>query len=76
MKFRGMVLHEERRVDVLSSDAWIVWLDLDLIRSVKALTVKQTTIRYPVRVVSQAIDPESNPGVSLPMGTPVTARVD
>ena len=57
---------EERRVDVLSSDAWIVWLDLDLMESVKGMTVKQTTIRYPVRVVRQAIDPESNPwGMAL-----------
>jgi integrating conjugative element protein (TIGR03746 family) len=58
--------YEERRVDVLSSDAWIVWLDLDLMESVKGMTVKQTTIRYPVRVVRQAIDPESNPwGMAL-----------
>lgn len=57
---------EERRVDVLSSDAWIVWLDLDLMESVKGMTVKQTTIRYPVRVVRQAIDPETNPwGMAL-----------
>ena len=58
--------YEERRVDVLSSDAWIVWLDLDLLESVKGMTVKQTTIRYPVRVVRQAIDPETNPwGLAL-----------
>ena len=57
---------EERRVDVLSSDAWIVWLDLDLMESVKGMTVKQTTIRYPIRVVRQAIDPETNPwGMAL-----------
>jgi hypothetical protein len=30
------------------------------------MTVKQTTIRYPIRVVRQAIDPESNPwGLAL-----------
>ena len=58
--------YEERRVDVLSSDAWIVWLDLDLLESVKGMTVKQTTIRYPVRVVREAIDPETNPwGLAL-----------
>lgn len=57
---------EERRVDVLSSDAWIVWLDLDLLESVKGMTVKQTSIRYPIRVVRQAIDPEANPwGLAL-----------
>ena len=57
---------EERRVDVLSSDTWVVWLDLDLLESVKGMTVKQTTIRYPIRVVRQAIDPETNPwGLAL-----------
>ena len=51
---------------MLSPDAWIVWLDLDLMESVKGMTVKQTTIRYPIRVVRQAIDPESNPwGLAL-----------
>jgi len=58
--------YEERRVDVLSSDTWIVWMDLDLLESVKGMTVKKTTIRYPVRVVRQAIDPETNPwGLAL-----------
>lgn len=58
--------YEERRVDVLSPDVWVVWLDLDLLESVKGMTVKQTTIRYPIRVVRQAIDPESNPwGLAL-----------
>ncbi len=57
---------EERRVDVLSPDVWVVWLDLDLLESVKGMTVKQTSIRYPIRVVRQAIDPESNPwGLAL-----------
>lgn len=58
--------YEERRVDVLSSNVWIVWLDLDLLESVKGMTVKQTTIRYPLRVVRQEIDPETNPwGLAL-----------
>lgn len=58
--------YEERRVDVLSRDAWIIWLDLDLMESVKGMAVKHTTIRYPIRVVRQAIDPETNPwGLAL-----------
>jgi integrating conjugative element protein (TIGR03746 family) len=57
---------EERRVDVLASDTWVVWLDLDLLESVKGMTVKQTTIRYPLRVVRHAIDAETNPwGLAL-----------
>ena len=57
---------EERRVDVLSSDAWIVWLDLDLMESVKGMTVKKTAIRYPLRVVRHAVDLEANPwGLAL-----------
>lgn len=58
--------YEERRVDVLSPNVWVVWLDLDLLESVKGMTVKRTTIRYPVRVVRQAVDPEANPwGLAL-----------
>jgi len=57
---------EERRVDVLASGVWVVWLDLDLLESVKGMTVKQTTIRYPLRIVRHDIDPESNPwGLAL-----------
>jgi len=43
-----------------------VWLDLDLVESVKGMTVKQTAIRYPLRVVRQAVDLEANPwGLAL-----------
>ncbi len=58
--------YEERRVDVLASGVWIVWLDLDLFESVKGMTVKQTAIRYPLRVVRLPIDAEANPwGLAL-----------
>ena len=53
--------YEERRVDVLAPGVWVVWLDLNLVESVKGMTVKQTAIRYPLRVVSLAVDPEANP---------------
>ena len=54
------------RVEVLDRDAWLVWLDLDLFESVKGMTVKQTAIRYPLRVVRQAVDLEANPwGLAL-----------
>jgi hypothetical protein len=36
--------YEEGRVEVLSADAWIVTLDLDLLESVKGMTVKRTAI--------------------------------
>jgi integrating conjugative element protein (TIGR03746 family) len=58
--------YEERRVDVLSTQAWIVWLDVDLLESVKGMTVKRTAIRYPLRVVRYAVDLETNPwGLAL-----------
>ena len=57
---------EERRVDVLGGQSWIVWLDIDLVESVKGMTVKRTTIRYPLRVVRYAVDLEANPwGLAL-----------
>jgi integrating conjugative element protein (TIGR03746 family) len=58
--------YEERRVDVLSKDVWVVWLDLELRESVKGMTVKQTSIRYPIRVVRYSVDAEANPwGLAL-----------
>jgi integrating conjugative element protein (TIGR03746 family) len=51
---------EERRVDILDDDVWVVWLDLDLFESVKGMTVKKTAIRYPLRVVRHAVDLEAN----------------
>ncbi len=59
-------VYEERRVDVLSKESWVVWLDLELRESVKGLTVKKTTIRYPLRVLRYAVDAEANPwGLAL-----------
>lgn len=56
----------ERRVDIVSDSEWHVWLDLELSESVRGMTVKQTRIRYPVRVVRYAVDAESNPwGLAL-----------
>ena len=67
--------YEERRVDVLAPGVWVVWLDLDLFESVKGMTVKQTAIRYPLRVVSLAVDPETNPwGLALDGFTPEGPR--
>ena len=58
--------YEERRVDVLSKNVWVVWLDLELNESVKGMTIKHTVIRYPLRVVRYAVDAEANPwGLAL-----------
>jgi len=58
--------YSEERVDVLGADAWVVWLDLELQESVKGMTIKKTRIRYPLRVVRLAIDPEAHPwGLAL-----------
>lgn len=57
---------EETRVEILSADAWVVWLDLELEESVRGMTIKRTAIRYPLRVVRLAVDPETNPwGLAL-----------
>ena len=58
--------YAERRVDVLSKESWVVWLDLELRESVKGMTVKKTAIRYPLRVLRYAVDAEANPwGLAL-----------
>lgn len=54
------------RVEILSPDRWVVWLDLDLIEHVRGMTVKRSRIRYPVQVVRYAVDAEANPwGLAL-----------
>ena len=54
------------RVEILSADQWVIWLDLDLIENVRATTVKHTRIRYPIRVVRYPVDAEANPwGLAL-----------
>ncbi len=53
--------YEEMRVDVQDSDTWIVWVDMELQESVKGMSIKRTFIRYPLRVVRYAVDPEKNP---------------
>lgn len=58
--------YEEYRVDPLGSGSWLVWLDLELVESVRGMTVKRTNIRYPLRVVRYAVDLETNPwGLAL-----------
>ncbi len=58
--------YEARRVEVLNERTWVVWLDLELDETVRAMPVKQTAIRYPLRVVRYDVDPETNPwGLAL-----------
>lgn len=58
--------YEERRVDVRGNGAWVVWLDLSINEWVQGMTVKRTAVRYPIRVVRYAVDPELNPwGLAL-----------
>ena len=53
--------YAEQRVEVLGNDAWVVWLDLEIAETVRGMTVKTTVVRYPLRVVRHAVDPEANP---------------
>lgn len=57
---------EDRRVAVLSGDAWVVWLDYNVREYVKGMQVKNVIIRYPLRVVRYDIDIDANPwGLAL-----------
>ena len=57
---------EERRVEIVSDDVWIVWLDMELSESVQGVPVKKKHIRYPLRVIRYAVDIEANPwGLAL-----------
>jgi integrating conjugative element protein (TIGR03746 family) len=58
--------YEPRRVEILSSDAWRVWLDLQLQETVQGMKIKDTVIRYPLRVIRYDVDRERNPwGLAL-----------
>ncbi len=58
--------YEQRRVDILDDHSWLVWLDFQIIESVRGMEIKNVKIRYPIRVVRFAVDPEHNPwGLAL-----------
>ncbi|AHK80122.1 conjugal transfer protein [Ectothiorhodospira haloalkaliphila] len=51
-----------RRVQVQADgQSWVVWLDLQINETVRGRAVKQTPIRYPLRVVRHDVDRERNP---------------
>ncbi len=57
---------EERRVDILDANTWVVWLDFHIQEFVRGMEVKNIKIRYPIRVVRFNVDPEKNPwGLAL-----------
>lgn len=58
--------YEERRVDVLDRNTWLVWLDFRIEETVRGMNVKGLDIRYPIRVVRYDVNPEKNPwGLAL-----------
>lgn len=58
--------YEERRVDVLDRNTWLVWLDFRIEETVRGMDVKSLDIRYPIRVVRYDVNPEVNPwGLAL-----------
>jgi len=58
--------YEERRVDVLDSNTWIIWLDFSIQESFRGMNVKRVNVRYPLRVVRYNVNPETNPwGLAL-----------
>lgn len=58
--------YKEERVFVESSGSWQIFLDVEIRESFRGQDVKQTYVRYPIRVVKFAVDPECNPwGLAL-----------
>jgi len=58
--------YEERRVDQLDADTWIVWIDYNISESVRGMEIKNVPVRYPIRIVRYNVDPETNPwGLAL-----------
>ena len=56
----------QRRVKVLGRDQWVLNLDLATEEFYGSERVKQSFVRYPLKVVRRDIDPEKNPfGLAL-----------
>lgn len=56
----------EQRVRILQDGVWVVIIDMELVETVKGMSVKRKAIRYPLRVVRYDIDRETNPwGLAL-----------
>ncbi len=54
------------RVKVVSRDSWVVILDMAVDEYLHSEPVKRTLVRYPLKVVRFAVDPEKNPwGLAL-----------
>lgn len=63
---RGYGEDPTRRVTVLSGNAWIVTLDLDVDEYYGGDLVKRAFVRYPIRVIRYDVDPQRNPwGLAL-----------
>ncbi|MCF6256155.1 MAG: TIGR03746 family integrating conjugative element protein [Gammaproteobacteria bacterium] len=45
----------------LDGDSWIVWLDVNIDEYVLGKSVKELSLRYPIRVVRYDVDREKNP---------------
>ena len=52
---------DSSKITIESESSWIVSVDVELHESVKGMSIKHTLIRYPLRVVKYAVDPETNP---------------
>ena len=58
--------YEERRVDILDENTWVVWLDFHIQEFVRGMEVKNIMIRYPIRVTRFDVNPKLNPwGLAL-----------
>lgn len=73
LKLRQRAVHEvpgrvyaPSRVKIESPDSWIIYLDLQIVETYRGETIKNTAVRYPLRVVRYDVDPERNPfGLAL-----------
>lgn len=53
--------YEDRRVEIINEDNFIVWIDLRIEETHKGIPVKTVDIRYPLRVVRSDVSLEFNP---------------
>lgn len=58
---RGYRAGDNRSVDVISKDSWVVNLDVVVNETFRGEPVRDIYVRYPLRVLRADVDPERNP---------------
>lgn len=55
------VTYKAERVHKINESLWVVYLDIELQETIRGAVIKDTIIRYPIRVIAYNVDSQYNP---------------